>query len=255
MVYRFEDKVYQLAYAESEVRQPVLWESHCHAQFEMILVGEGDITVTVEGKRYRLKKNQGVVIPPLLYHTVTANETGSYRRVTTLFGMDGIPEVLRPKFVQRGECPAIRFSYQPDRLKELCQKEDQGFYAPLVQSMMVQLFYDILQETQSTIYVETDEFVQKAIQYIDKHLHEKIRIDDLARHTARSASSFCWLFKKKMNVTPKQYILQKKLALARKLIDEGVPHTVAAMQVGYENYSSFYRLYSKDAEVRRKSVE
>ena len=44
------------------------------------------------------------------------------------------------------------------------------------------------------------------------------------------------------------HILQKKLALASKLIDEGVPRTVAAMQVGYENYSNFYRLYRKNFE-------
>ena len=45
--------------------------------------------------------------------------------------------------------------------------------------------------------------------------------------------------------TANEFILQKKLALANKLIDEGVPRTVAAMQIGYENYSNFYRLYLK----------
>ena len=54
-----------------------------------------------------------------------------------------------------------------------------------------------------------------------------------------------------MNISPKQYILQKKLALANKLMDEGVPRTVVAMQVGYENYSNFYRLYRKNAEKIR----
>ncbi|MBR2432538.1 MAG: helix-turn-helix domain-containing protein, partial [Clostridia bacterium] len=72
-----------------------------------------------------------------------------------------------------------------------------------------------------------------------------ILLDDIAKYTSRSKSSFCHLFESKMNISPKQYILQKKLALASKLIDEGVPHTVAAMQVGYENYSNFYRLYRK----------
>ena len=48
-----------------------------------------------------------------------------------------------------------------------------------------------------------------------------------------------------MNISPKQYILRKKLATARKLIAEGTPPTVAAMQVGYENYSNFYRQYTK----------
>ena len=240
MVCCLEDKVYKLTYAESEIERAVLWESHCHTQFEMILVAEGDITVTVEGKKYRMKNNQGVIVPPLLYHTVTANESGSYHRVTALFGPDGIPEVLQPKFADRVFC----FSWRAQRLQELCQKEDPQFYGPLAQSLMVQLCYDVLQEGQGALNVETDEFVQKAIRYIDQHLHEKILLDDLAKHTARSKSSFCRLFERKMNITPKQYILQKKLALAEKLMAEGVPHTLAALQVGYDNYSSFYRLYS-----------
>ena len=82
-------------------------------------------------------------------------------------------------------------------------------------------------------------------------MHEKILLDDLARHTARSKSSFCHLFEEKMKISPKQYILQKKLALAGKLIDEGVPRTAAAMQVGYENYSNFYRLCKKNLTKSR----
>ena len=53
-----------------------------------------------------------------------------------------------------------------------------------------------------------------------------------------------------MNISPKQYILQKKLALANKLIRDGTPATVAAMQVGYDNYSNFYRMYQKRVSHR-----
>lgn len=247
MVYRFEDKVYQLAYAESEVRQPVLWESHCHAQFEMILVGEGDITVTVEGKRYRLKKNQGVVIPPLLYHSVTANEEGIYRRITALFGIDAIPSVLQDEFANCEREAAVDCSHI-DKLKDICQKDIPAFYAPLLQSLMIEIFYDALRMPQTPAKIETDEFLQRAFQYIDLHLHEKILLDDLAQYTLRSKSSFCHLFEKKMNISPKQYILQKKFALASKLISEGTPPTVAAMKIGYDNYSNFYRLYRKRFE-------
>ena len=242
MVYQLDDEVYKIAYSESQVKESVLWESHCHTQFEMILVAEGDVTVTVEGKKHRLKNGQGVIVPPLLYHTVTAKTTGSYRRITALFGPDGIPKVLRSEFADR----VTRFAYGSQRLQELCQKQEASYYAPLAQSLMVQLFYDASQEIQNAVYVEVDEFVQKATQYIDKHLHEKICLADLAKHMARSESSFCRLFEKKMHITPKQYILQKKLALAQKLIDEGMPRTAAAMQVGYDNYSSFYRLYGKE---------
>jgi AraC-like DNA-binding protein len=48
-----------------------------------------------------------------------------------------------------------------------------------------------------------------------------------------------------MGISPKQYVLQKRMALAAKLIREGVPPTKVALRVGYENYSNFYRIYQK----------
>ncbi len=236
---------FEFEYIESEIDHSVLWESHCHAQYEMIAVAHGDITVMLEGQNYRLKENQIIIIPPLFYHSVMANGEGSYRRITVRFGGDAIPKALQDEFTKRGRDTTIDAS-RMKKIKEICQKEDPSFYAPLLESLMIETFYDVLQMPQAPARIETDEFLQKAFEYIDRHLHEKILLDDLAQYTSRSKSSFCHLFEEKMNISPKQYIIQKKLALASKLIDEGVPHTVAALQVGYENYSNFYRLYRKN---------
>ena len=235
---------FDVKYIESMIEHPVLWESHCHRQFEMIAVVSGDITVMTEGQPYRLQKNQVLIIPPLFYHSVTANEKGRYRRITALFGLDAIPMVLQKEFSGQGRASAVEPS-QITKLAEVCQREDPAFYAPLLQSLMTEILYDTLQMPQALTGIETDEFLQTAFAYIEQHLHEKILLDDLAKATTRSKSSFCHLFEKKMKISPKQYILQKKLALASKLIDEGVPRTVAAMRVGYDNYSNFYRMYLK----------
>lgn len=244
MIYGLKTDDFAFEYVESEADHPIFRESHCHAQFEMIAVADGDITVMLEGQNYRLKENQIIIIPPLCYHSVTSNGKGSYRRITALFDIDAIPSVLQNEFIKCGRDTVIDAS-RMKKIKEIYQKKDPSFYAPLLQSMMIEIFYDALQIPQESAKNETDEFIKKTIQYVDSHLHEKILLDDLARYTSRSKSSFCHLFEAKMNISPKQYILQKKLALAEKLIDEGVPHTVAAMQVGYENYSNFYRIYTK----------
>ncbi len=242
MIYSLNTNNFKYEYIESDIDHPILWESHCHAQYEMIAVADGDITVMLEGQKYRLQKNQIIIIPQLFYHSVTANEKGSYRRITALFSIDAIPSVLRDEFTKQGRYTIVDAS-RIEKIKEICQKQDSEFYAPLLQSLMIEIFYDALQIPQAPTKIETDEFLLKAFEYIDQHLHEKILLDDLAQYTLRSKSSFCHLFEAKMNISPKQYILQKKLALASKLIGEGYPPTVAAMQVGYENYSNFYRVY------------
>lgn len=245
MMYGFDTDKFRFEYMESTVENPVLWENHCHSRFEMISVLEGDSSIMLEGKNYRLTENQTVIIPPLSYHTVTANKNGLYRRITVLFDACAIPEAIREHFLKRNTDIPITVSSQSENIKKICIADESATYAPLAEALMVQIFYDNMQTTQNSAAEETDEFIQKAVDYIDRHLSEKITLDDLAKHTSRSKSSFCHLFAEKMKNSPKQYILQKKLALANKLISDGTPPTIAAIQVGYENYSNFYRMYSK----------
>ena len=152
---------FDVKYIESMIEHPVLWESHCHGQFEMIAVVSGDITVMTEGQPYRLQKNQVLIIPPLFYHSVTANEKGRYRRITALFGLDAIPMVLQKEFSGQGRASAAEPS-QITKLAEVCQREDPAFYAPLLQSLMTEILYDTLQMPQALTGIETDEFLQTA---------------------------------------------------------------------------------------------
>ena len=224
---------------------PIFCESHCHTQYEMIAVTEGAVSVMLEGKAYALVKNQVIIIPPLHYHSVTAGEENTYHRIIAQFGRDAIPPVLREAFDERRQRAFLTTSPTVERLEEIYRREEQAFYAPLLDSLMIQLFYEVLREQALPAAAESDEFLKKVLSYIDAHLQEKITLDDLAKHTARSKSSLCHLFREKMKISPKQYILKKKLAVATKLIDEGVPQARAALAVGYENYSNFYRLCRK----------
>ena len=244
MSHKMDTERFKIRYVESKIDTPVLWESHCHAQFEMIGVTEGDVSIMIEGKQYRLTENQATVIPPLCYHTITANKRGSYRRVTVLFDPSAVPAPLQDYFAESTDI-AVFYPTHLANLRSICRRPDAGFYHPFAESLMVQSFYEYIEARQKSTETETDAFLQRSIAYIESHLSEKILLDDLAKFTSRSKSSFCHLFEEKMKISPKQYILQKKLALANRLIRDGVPATVAAMRVGYENYSNFYRVYKR----------
>lgn len=240
----FKTELFTIEYRESDVKSSLLWERHCHADFEMIGVLEGDVSVTIEGCPRRLTQNQAVIIPPLCYHTVIANQQGCYRRITVRFADASIPRALRGSFSSNS--PISVFS--PSRLEamqSLVKALPSPLYAPLADAYIMETLYDELSARQSEAWQETDSFLQAAISYIDEHLYEKISVDTLARITSRSRSSFCHLFEKKMKIAPKQYVLQKKMALANQMINDGTSPTKAAGRLGYENYSSFYRMYVK----------
>ncbi len=240
----FQSNGFRFDFKESPVKNNLLWESHCHGQFEMIGVVKGDITVNLEGKRYRLGEGQYALIPPLTYHTVTANQQGTYRRVTVLFGREAIPQVLRRPLSVREDL-FIGRSDQLTQLTEICKEPNHTFYAPLANSIMVQILYQSVREKKTDTSARIDDSLARMLEYIDDHLCEKICLDDIAAHAACSKSSVSHLFEDRMKITPKQYILQKRLALAEALLQEGVPASETALRVGYDNYSNFYRIYRK----------
>ena len=241
----FRSESFEFVYKEDHIENTLLWESHCHAHFEMIAVLEGDINILLEGRRYRLTPNHVVIVPPLFYHTVTANKKGSYCRLTVSFDSEAIPSPLRSLFLQKGADLTIFFSPHTEELKKICLGEDQQFFAPLAESLMVRTFYRDLRSDRSSYESEIDESLRQMIAYIDYHIEQKITLDELAAHVALSKSSVCHLFGDKMKVSPKKYIIQKKLAFADKLIRDGLSPSLAAIRIGYDNYSNFYRMYIK----------
>lgn len=252
MTYAFKTETFEFEYIKSTIDSTVLWENHCHARFEMLAVLEGNINIVLEGRSYRLTEGESILIPPLAYHTVTANRKGAYRRITAMFDPEAIPKVLRPRLLNK-DAAFLSASPQIRDLKKICKEKEADFYAPLANSLMIQILYNHAQTELTDSEAEEDEFLTRILAYIEEHLCEKITLDDLARHSSRSKSSVCHLFEQKMKVSPKQYILQKKMAYAAGLIRDGQNPTSVAMQVGYDNYSDFYRMYQKHFGTRPAS--
>lgn len=236
---------FQIEYKESLVAESLLWESHCHARFEVIAVIEGDITVAFEGRACRISAGECAILSPLAYHTVDANHRGSYRRITALFDAATIPAPLRARLSAAGkEIYLVPFP-EAEELRAAYLSSEREFFAPLAESILVRMLYDAVRIGGAAETAQIDPPLAKILSYIDAHLCEPLSLDVVACAAMLSKSSLCHLFVDRMKISPKQYILKKKLALARARIAEGMPPTEAALSVGYEEYSSFYRAYKK----------
>lgn len=244
---------FHFTYAEDTVDPAdshILWEDHCHARYEMIAVLEGDVTVMQEGRHFRLTDGQVMILPPLGYHAVTVNKKGVYRRLTVLFEPSSIPEILREDFTRRDAEPACFPLPRGHDVSAMGHWESLLYYEPLLESLMIRVFYHRLQAPAPRGEEGADgEFLPSITAYIDSHLEEQIRLEDLARHTARSASFVSHLFEEKMGIPPGQYILRKRMAYAQKLMVEGHSATEVAARLGYKSYTAFYRVYRKHCGV------
>lgn len=239
----------EFQYYETRVGSAPLLENHCHTDFELIGVLEGDITLTLEGATYRCASGEVLMVPPLAYHSIATNLHATYRRVTVLFSPAAIPEPIRYELLtQSSSSPLFRQKELPFILSALARTLSAGSperYAPLNASLLVQLLYCCAQPGKPARPTQVDRTIQKLTRYIDAHLGEKLSLDEIAGALYLSESTVSHLFREKLHTSVKQYILQKKMALAANLIRDGVPAGEAAKAVGYDNYSNFYRMYKK----------
>ncbi len=84
------------------------------------------------------------------------------------------------------------------------------------------------------------------IQFINRSYDEPISIDELAKKSALSRSVFYKTFQEYTGKTVKQYIAEKRISEAVKLLSIGqLPVTEIAEKVGFKDFSTFYRNFTK----------
>lgn len=93
--------------------------------------------------------------------------------------------------------------------------------------------------------IDSEQTVQLALKYIDDHLSEKINLSDMAHQLNVCRSTLVQNFRQIIGISPYAYALERKLETAQELISQGVSPVQAARQIGFGNYSSFYRAFQK----------
>ena len=90
-----------------------------------------------------------------------------------------------------------------------------------------------------------NERIREIIGYIDAHLTEDLDIGELANTFFISKYHMMRLFRQETGTTIHLYVTQKRLLLARALIDGGMKATEACYRCGWRSYSSFTRSFAK----------
>lgn len=94
--------------------------------------------------------------------------------------------------------------------------------------------------------VEKTELLSGILAYVENNLSEKITLEDVANRFFVSASTVTHLFSKKMNISFYKHVMQRRLWKAKNLIKEGMPMEKIANQVGFGDYSAFYRAFKQE---------
>ena len=120
-------------------------------------------------------------------------------------------------------------------------------------SVLVTLFARTYFKQNDALYSEQlYRAVEHSVEYIKVHYDEPLTLEEMARRSAMSKTSFCRIFKELTGSPFKDYLNEYRIRKAASLILSGEKITAAASQVGFEYFSTFYRNFKKVMGISAK---
>jgi AraC-like DNA-binding protein len=233
---------------------------HAHDVHELYCFLAGQGSYYVEGHEYPLSPGCILALRAGEAHCLHISPEQPYERLAIHFApslLDTIDadRALQRPFVQRPL--GLSALYRPQTLRQdlvqaylqpLLEARDQhsaGDQRLLVLTALLPMLYELsrcfhrLQDEAGT----PQNIMVQVIAHLNAHLNETPTADELARRFYVSKTYLNRHFQHVTGSTVREYILTKRLMLARQRIRGGVPASQAAEACGWGDYSSFYRQY------------
>lgn len=218
----------------------------------------------VEGQKYALKKGDVMIFSTKEIHMVEFDESLPYQRRVIHFAKEFVLPFSSDKF--------NLFNVFDNR----CLGTNNRIPAHLAEAAGIHIYFDKMQEALSSgldgceimarcyfvqmliainrILSSTNDLsskttendkILKIIEFINSNLASELTIDNLSQQFYISKYYMSRLFKATTGYTINQYISYKRIWLADELISRGMSATEACHSVGYNDYSNFYKTFTK----------
>lgn len=124
----------------------------------------------------------------------------------------------------------------------------QGLKGPLLRLKLLELLHIIIHSSYASSFLQlihTLKLKRRSISaFMKDHFDKPLKVEDYAYLTGRSLSSFLRDFKRQYNITPKQWLTQRRLEKAYQILSSEERNiTEVAFEVGYENISHFIKAF------------
>lgn len=239
----------QISYAEIDSKAPSnVYDSHIHQQCEIYINLSGDVSFAVEKSVYPLSPGSIIITRPLEYHHCIYHSNQLHRHFWILFSADG-NEQLFDLFYQRESGKHNLLTMPKEKTDELLTVCKQLLDDNQNEADKYYLFFKLINllnhSTVAEVPLNTNDFIIRAINYINDNLAYDIPIARLAQICNVSVNTLERHFLRTLHLTPSAYIQKKRLAHAVKLLSEGFNVTEAAMYSGFSDCSGFISLFKK----------
>ncbi len=250
-IYRDDNIIFNHSCHEMVYPEDFNCEPHTHEVCELLFLTKGAPKYIVEGKEYKLSPNTLIISRPGDRHMIFFEEKGIYHRYNLLLDEKQLPFDFAKTIPS--SLDIINFDGN-SIVCDLFKKTDYYFehfneheLSYLLRSISEEIFFNIAIAVKED-YVQggsatSNPIISKAIAYINENLVEISDLDYLCDKLYITKSHLHHLFIKHLKISPKKYILSKRLSRARQAIRSGKKPCQVYIENGFSDYSTFYRDY------------
>lgn len=222
--------------------------THDYFELEFILSGQGENYVNA--KTQSLTRGSMMFLTPADCHKLDFNVETKLWNIS--FDKSLVSEEWLFKLYSLKEYKTF---FCEDELKnliacaELLEKESQSIkYAkPLVEYLLSHVVTD---DRESRL----DDF-NKAVKYINMNFRENLTVNEVAKIAYLSPVYFGQVFKKRLGICFTEYLNDKRIQLAKKLLKNGMNVTETCFESGFNTISNFVKCFKKIVGVSPKTYQ
>ena len=241
------------------------FEYHYHDFNKIIIFIKGNVTYMIEGKAYKLKPWDLLIIGSGQIHKPIIDPTEEYERFIIWFDPSMVSKHSRDHtnllmcfdLAARRQINLLRISNEPlvkvkNIVRELIEAESEPAFghdilkSALLLQLLVILNRAFVVEEADTQDILFDKNITEVLTYINQHLSEDLSISSLASRCFLSKYHLMRKFKSYTGYTLHQYILQKRLYMAKSMLSKGETMTSISQRAGFNDYSTFVRAFKKE---------
>lgn len=225
------------------------FQYHAHNLYEILLFNSGDIEYVIENHRYKLKPNDLLIIKPGEHHYLNLLSTKAYDRMVFRFPDYFVPQVIANML----DAKPTLFNIQDKDILEIFKRFDrlankftgERLYLLCMNNLSDLLIYlTEVGDSHHELHL-VNENIENILAYINENIKTPLSVNDICSKFYISKTKLYKIFYDAMKIPIAQYIRNKKIMLAYSLIKRGQKPTQVYEEVGFNDYSTFYRTYIK----------
>lgn len=232
---------------------------HMHTETELIYVAKGASMFGIDGVQYERKDGDIIVIEKGTLHSLQSHSGVIWSCTVGEFKIKDMQEntILKP-----GTKPLINAGKNKQYIENIIltlnalksEKDNTSIFAcHTLAALLVAIYYESFKQSDIIGTQKPDMFIKNILRFLNENYMQSLTLEDIAEKFHVSVSYLSHEFSKEYNISPINYIIERRISEARILLaSTDCTVTEIADKVGYGDVSHFTKIFTKKTGVTPK---